>query len=269
MAMPLALHGEPVKSNHVEAELVCEMKAIQPGEPFWVGVWLKPDPGWHTYWINPGDSGMGALVEWLVPDGFTVGPLAWPCPERITEGELASYGYTSEVLLMAKVTPSREVAGTRNLGCRARWLACKEVCLPGQVDLNRPVTAAAKPESDPALAALFARTRSRLPVEPSGWRFHATFTDERYILTVIPDAPVGHPVEDVYFFPFDPALIMHDKPQLWSRAEGYQRLLIPRSIYNKELAKELAGVLYAGEGWDPEGRLTAFSIKVPVEKIYK
>lgn len=269
LALTLSVQAEPVKSNHVEAELVCEARVIKPGEPFWIGIALRPEPGWHTYWLNPGDSGMGLMMEWLLPDGFTVGPLLWPSPERIVEGELTSFGYRGDTLLLAQVTPAATVSGSCFLGGRARWLACNEVCLSGTADLTAEVRTGPESDLDLARAELFARARTRLPAQPEGWQLHATYTDERYVLSFYPATPLGHPLEDVYFYPLSPELIVHHRPQLLSWTEGAARLLVPRSDYQKEVPARLEGVLYSATGWDPEGRVKNLSINVPVEKIYK
>ena len=86
-------------SRHVQASLVAEHESIRAGEPFWVGLRLKMEPGWHTYWKNPGDAGLPTRVKWTLPEGFEAGPtddpddpdvamdpddgLAWPDPEKI------------------------------------------------------------------------------------------------------------------------------------------------------------------------------------------
>ena len=55
-ASPGNAHAAVVKTDHVEAELVAEKTAIEPGKPFTVALRLKMQEHWHTYWRNPGDS---------------------------------------------------------------------------------------------------------------------------------------------------------------------------------------------------------------------
>jgi len=86
---------------HVTASLAAERAWIQPGKAFSVGLRLQMDPEWHTYWKNPGDSGLPTRIRWTLPAGFEAGPIAWPSPERFATGPLASYGYDGE----AKTTP--------------------------------------------------------------------------------------------------------------------------------------------------------------------
>src|SRR5688572_31390115 len=53
--------GEP---PHVKVSLIPEVRTVAPGTPFSVAVHLKMDPRWHTYWINPGDSGAPTEIKW-------------------------------------------------------------------------------------------------------------------------------------------------------------------------------------------------------------
>ncbi len=57
-----ALLAEPRQSDHMKAQLISEDKSIQPGKPFCVALRLKMDEHWHTYWKNPGDSGLTAKI---------------------------------------------------------------------------------------------------------------------------------------------------------------------------------------------------------------
>jgi thiol:disulfide interchange protein DsbD len=43
--------------DHVRVELIGEKSALVPGERAWVGLRLVHEAHWHTYWVNPGDSG--------------------------------------------------------------------------------------------------------------------------------------------------------------------------------------------------------------------
>src|SRR5262249_35102793 len=77
----------------VAVSLVSDIVTIHPGSTFWVGVRHRIAPGWHTYWVNPGDSGEPMSIEWSLPPGFTAGPIVWPAPERMPVPPFMSYGY--------------------------------------------------------------------------------------------------------------------------------------------------------------------------------
>src|SRR5687768_5708143 len=100
--------------SHVKASLIPEVRTIAPGTPFWVAVHLKMDPRWHTYWINPGDSGAATTIKWNLPPGFEAGPIQWPYPERIELPPLVSFAYENEAALLVRITPSRDL----NIGQR-------------------------------------------------------------------------------------------------------------------------------------------------------
>ena len=71
-----------VTTERVTATLMAERPAIAPGETIWVGLRLQMDEGWHSYWRNPGDSGLPTMIDWSLPDGLAAGPIQWPAPER-------------------------------------------------------------------------------------------------------------------------------------------------------------------------------------------
>ena len=98
-------HALPSTSSapHLTVGLVSEHAAITPGQDFWIGVNFSLEPGWHVYWVNPGDSGEPPRVAWKLPAGFHAGAIQWPRPERIMVPPLVDYGYHGAVLLMALI----------------------------------------------------------------------------------------------------------------------------------------------------------------------
>ena len=94
-----------VKTEHVEAELVAEKSAAQAGKPVMLGLKLRMEPQWHTYWKNPGDSGLPTKIDWILPAGWKAGPIQWPYPHPLPVGPLMNYGYEDEVVLLTEITP--------------------------------------------------------------------------------------------------------------------------------------------------------------------
>jgi thiol:disulfide interchange protein DsbD len=165
----------------VEASLVADTTAVVPGKPFRLGLLLRMAPGWHTYWENPGDSGLPTTFEPSLPAGFTAGPVVWPLPERLVEpGDIEVYAYKKEVLLVRTVTPPATVdAKEVTINAKSSWLVCEAICIPGkaEVQLTLPVAAGA----EPANAELFAKFGALAPSQepppftaswtptPTGW----------------------------------------------------------------------------------------------------
>jgi thiol:disulfide interchange protein DsbD len=115
---------------------------IIPGHPFLATVVLDLQPGWHTYWQYPGDSGLPPKVEWKLPEGWKAGPLEFSVPEQYSEpGDMVIYGYEGRQLLRAVITPPNDLPKnqTFNLKANVSWLACKELCVPGAGEVSTEV----------------------------------------------------------------------------------------------------------------------------------
>jgi thiol:disulfide interchange protein DsbD len=156
------------KPELVKAELLANVTAIKAGEPFKIGVMLHITPGWHIYWINPGDSGMATSVHLKMPPGFTVGPIQFPVPDRLEQpGNVVNFGYENQVLLMATVTPPPDLKGVKeaNLVADVRFLCCKDICLPGSATARLALSASS--QRTPANEATFRQWEAQLPAANS------------------------------------------------------------------------------------------------------
>ena len=139
LALVPAAQAAPVRTEHVEAELVAESASAAPGKPATVGLRLKMDEHWHTYWRNPGDSGLPTKIRWTLSEGWKAGPIQWPYPEAQRIGPLMNYGYADEVLLLVELTPPADAKpGPIALQADADWLVCKDICIPDKSSLSRP-----------------------------------------------------------------------------------------------------------------------------------
>src|SRR5215469_3174018 len=160
----------------VKAELLADTNAIVPGKPFTVGLLLRMAPGWHTYWAFSGDAGLPTELNWKLPPGWKIGEIQWPIPlKTIDPGDIETYGYENEVLLMQEITPPSKLDGlSAKLSTEANWLVCEKICIPGgaTLQLELPVSTA----NQPGNTELFARYRRLLPqnwpgatVAPADW----------------------------------------------------------------------------------------------------
>lgn len=157
--------AQPVRVDAVEVELVARDDAAVPGTTAELGLRIRHDPEWHTYWRNPGDSGLATEIELTMPPGWSAGAIAWPVPQRIFIGPLANYGYEGETLLRVPVAiPAAQAAGaTVKIEAKAQWLMCREVCIPGEarLSLELPVRDKAAPGKHLALFERAARETPR------------------------------------------------------------------------------------------------------------
>jgi len=150
LLLPVGGHSQsPVggagEGAHTSVELVADVQSVKPGLPFTVGIRMTMDPGWHTYWKNPGESGLETSVQWSLPEGLSAGEIAWPLPEKTIEsGDILTYGYVHENMLLVLMTPSSALKpGSRvTLKAEVSWLECEKTCVPGSAsaELTLPVS---------------------------------------------------------------------------------------------------------------------------------
>jgi thiol:disulfide interchange protein DsbD len=182
---------------------------VVAGQPFTVGIWLKLDPGWHTYWQYSGQSGSAPQVNWTLPRGFSAGPIAWPLPKMHFDDDFLTYVYEDEVLLLVEITPPAELApGEVSLGAKLNWLVCEKFCVPGSADVTLKLSTGK--QSAPANDELFARWRALLPKATPPPAVTWDLSDPKQISLSVEGLAADHAPE---FFPIPPdgATPLHPK----------------------------------------------------------
>ena len=204
----------PVQTDHAEAALIAENSALKPGgAQNWLALRLKPETGWHVYWQNPGDSGLATKLSWTLPEGMAAGEIQWPFPQMEKLGELTNYGYGEETLHLVPVSvPSQWPAGkTVELKAEAKWLVCKDICIPGKADLSLSLPVSNAVQADARWAEAFARTRARLPVETPG--LNSAFSAGAGDFNLSVHGPQLQGASAAEFYPLAGDLVAHAAPQ--------------------------------------------------------
>ena len=195
---------------HTQARLVLSATAARPGDTIMAGVELRMDPGWHTYWKNPGASGMATKITWQLRSrgaglspGVTVGEIQWPLPDKLPEADLTTYIYQGEVMLLVplKLAPDLK-PGALELNARVSWLECEQLCVPGSANLTAGLEIGSETKPSPE-AALIATWQPKLPKSAEGlsaraWWEQAATGDLRPLIFEW-TAPAGSKEAD--FFP--------------------------------------------------------------------
>ena len=118
-------------------------KTAHDDRPFLAGVEMELDPGWHTYWRKPGDSGSAPVFGWSKSDNIDFAHVRWPAPSRFDKPEDVTYGYDDSVVWPVLITP-RDATKPVKLHLALFFAACSSICVPHDVQLELTVPAAAK-----------------------------------------------------------------------------------------------------------------------------
>lgn len=175
LSFPWVVHAKP--AAHTQVTLLSEKTTIAPGEAFDVGILLKIDKGWHTYYKDPGDSGLATSIKWDLPKGYKAGPIRWPKPETISLAGLTTYAYENEVLLLTRVERAASfepqaagggvsVPGDVKIVAHVDWLECAAICVPGDAEVSLNLKVGEKSQNASAeVLALFEKYRAQLVPE--------------------------------------------------------------------------------------------------------
>jgi DsbC/DsbD-like thiol-disulfide interchange protein len=229
---------------HGTVTLVSETTSLSPQHETWLGLHFVLEPGWHTYWTNPGDSGTPPHLTWKLPAGFQAGPISWAVPERLPlSGGLTDYGYQKDVTLLVPIKGGTNAspAPSAEVSVQISIVVCKDLCIPGKANVSvaLPVRAA-PPAALNANIALFAAARNRLPKPlPAGWSVRATDGKNEFLLT----AGIGKQSPRAFFFPLDESQISNAASQpLEAMPKGF-RLRLKKSDELLKPVARLRGVL--------------------------
>jgi thiol:disulfide interchange protein len=227
----------------VKAELLADTNAVVPGKPFTVGLLLRMAPGWHTYWKFSGDAGLPTEMTWKLPPGWKVGDIQWPIPlKTIDPGDIETYGYENEVLLIQEITPPSKLDdSSAKLSTEANWLVCEKICIPGSATLQLDLPVAST--SQPANTDVFARYRRLLPQNlagPDGARADWSRVGSDLRLKITGETLAKYPAVDFFPLPEQETIVGH--PAVQSRNNNEIVFRIPLESAPKDLSS-LAGLV--------------------------
>jgi thiol:disulfide interchange protein DsbD len=250
--------AEPLQAKHAQVELISQSSAAKAGTEFMLGVHFVLESGWHIYWINPGDSGQPPVFKWQLPPGFSAGDIQWPRPERLQSStQIVDYGYHGEVLLMTplRVADRLSSGASAQITVDAKWLICREVCLPdhAQLHLSLPLSSASQNNGD--AAPLFGNAAKLLPKPlPAGWAASAVSSKDSFVLTI----RTAKPFSKAEFFPLDPGQVENAAPQRVEETSRGARITLKKSDLLTKPISVLRGVLVLsnGDAYDLEARVT-------------
>ena len=259
LAGALQAEAAPVRAAHAETELVADVKTVAAGEVFRVGVRVRLDPGWHTYWINPGEAGAATVVKWHLPEGFEAGPLQWPYPRRFVSDGVVGFGYENEAIFFAEITPPSELQpGTEvQIEAEIEVLLCKEICVPGFARLQMRFEAGAERVEDAEGSAVLVSAAAEVPRSVHESAVSARFEAGMIILRVesIKAAPP-------LFFAEARNLIAVERDPVWIERDGALEGQFQLSHLARGTPFRLRGVLV----WQDEQPMDAWQVDVRLRR---
>ena len=244
-----------ISTPQIRAELVAHApQGVQAGQPLWVGLRLTHQPEWHTYWQNPGDSGLPTQIEFNLPAGVQAGEVQWPLPRKLKAGSLTNYGYEGTVLLAVPLQVSRalQAAPTLDIQVHANWLVCRLECVPQEGDFSLRLPTQSSTASH---RAEFETTWAQQPQVRSDLKVVNRFDGQRWKVQV-EDLPNSWQGQKLGVFPRAPELLesaaeQHPQAQQFWK-DGTWTAYLPQSNM-RTTSPQTMGLLLVDPGDDARG----------------
>jgi DsbC/DsbD-like thiol-disulfide interchange protein/cytochrome c biogenesis protein CcdA len=234
-ALPAA--AQP-RQNAIQPQLVAEGPAV-PGSEVELAIVMRTRPGWHGYWLNPGDAGLPMEVKWQLPVGFSVGELRYPVPTRLTIAGLMNYVYEEDYAVLTRLKVPRNAGGIVPIRASATWLACTDkICVPesGEFSLELPTG---------GLATMDARFNEWRRALPRPLTSLARFELDGDLLRVGIPLPADVRVDEPYLFPAVDGPVDYAGTQRFRRSGDVLIAELPR---RRGEPQSFTGLLSLGDG---------------------
>jgi DsbC/DsbD-like thiol-disulfide interchange protein/cytochrome c biogenesis protein CcdA len=229
----------PPGQKAMSVRLVPETATAAAGSKVTLALVMSPRPGWHGYWQNPGDAGVGTRIAWRLPEGASAGPIRFPVPERLIIQGLMNYVYEGEHALLVDLALPRGLAPGTKLPVLGKvdYLVCTDkICVPESAEIAADLVVGRGGGS----AAGFDRYRQALPKPlPEPARFERRGGALRLAIAL----PATAALEDPYFFPITESALVYSAPQSVSRRGDW---LIVETRAGDSAPAALEGVLKVG-----------------------
>jgi len=254
-----------VSTPQVRAELVAHApQGVQPGQPLWVGLQITHQSEWHTYWRNPGDSGLPTQLELNLPAGITAGEVQWPLPHKLKAGSLTNYGFDNTVLLAVPLTVSKSfkpsASQTLDIQVHANWLVCRLECIPQEGDFTLRLTTHS---SYAPMAAAFEALLAQQPQTLKGVKAITHFEAQQLVM-LVSGLPATLQGQTLSVYPEVAELVESAAEQHPAAKQSWQgetwTVRLPLSHMRMTEPKRFGLLLTVGEGASRQGYLVSAPI---------
>lgn len=265
----LAEPGAEAATEQVRASLIASVAAVHPGDEILIGVHQQIIPHWHTYWKNPGDSGLATRIQYQLPPGATAGDIQWPTPSKIVLGPVVNYGYHDAVTLLStlRVADDAEIGVAFPINAKVKWLVCEQTCIPQQVELALKLPVVATGVAVEPGSPLIEAAKASLPVDLP-WQAILNEEAQGLILRLSGDGLSQLKNQPILFYPEQWGPISHGAKQTPAFSDNAVALRLKPGDQPLQPGQILNGVLAIGADGAARGyRVSAVwpgAIKPPV-----
>ena len=227
----ISIEARSAKTDHAEITIVGNTNIISEPGVIQLGYKFVFTPGWHTYWINPGDSGGPPIFEFNSPSGWDINENVWPGPQKIIYPPLMTFGYVDEVIFPFELNLKN--LNDQDTEITTKFLVCDDICVPEEATLllslkNGILNIDEKPEE---LKKWLNRVPIRAPPEMVLSSNENNFTLEYASLN-----------SNSYFFPFDDSVMDYSDEQNFSNNK------LNFEVFD-DFNKSLKGVVNIGQNY--------------------
>src|SRR3954471_24848226 len=118
------------------------------------GIAFQLQPGWHTYWRNPGDSGVPPRFDFSKSDNVETVTVLWPAPTKFDDGAGGiALGYQKQVVLPLRIV-AKNADKPVTLRADINYAVCEKLCIPVEANAELAITSVASTEDSALFAAL-------------------------------------------------------------------------------------------------------------------
>lgn len=140
-----------LKDSHSAVRLLAGSRS---GAVLLGGIAIQLQPGWHTYWRNPGDSGVPPRIDFSKSENIEAVTILWPAPTRFADGAGGtSLGYQKQVVLPLRIV-AKNADRPVTLRAEINYAVCEKLCIPVEASAELAFTSVASTEDSALSAAL-------------------------------------------------------------------------------------------------------------------
>ena len=251
----------------VQIQLISETEGIVPGKTFNLGLLLNHDPGWHTYWKNPGDVGLAPKIEWKdLPQGLEPQPVLWASPQLHKMGVIDVQAFQGQILHIHPIVApeSLKIGSQITLQGQLSWLMCSRKCIPAREKVKITLPVVAKSKGAKKWESKFQQTRNEQP-KALCRNLTAVTMGNTIELTIKPalPSPIPNPRE-LWFFCNENHITTQILPKI-KKQNNTTILTMEKTEWAPREIPRLQGHLYFKKGWDKTGKIHNLLVDIPLD----